>query len=139
MIICLSFIIWPICFFITRTLYKRIINISPINGVSKQLMSIWIYILIFLIICFVISINAGNVNLRTDFFITELILFAFGLLCTHVFTKLKFLFVLSLTYSFVGLYIMISSNYNFYLSVLLIPFSFLLLGIYLTLMKRKVN
>jgi hypothetical protein len=136
-IICLSYLIWPLFFFITRKLYKNTISTYPVKGVSKQLMDVWIYILILISLCFIIP-NTYTNQFRITFLAVELILFALGLFYIYAFTKLRFPFILSIVYSLSGLFIMLSSYYNTCLRILLIPFTFLIIGFYFRQRERKV-
>lgn len=140
----LGLMFWPLTIFITWITYKNIVKTNPLKGISKQLMTFWIYILIFILVCFSVLIfsdpyNYGTKTISNGFPITsiELFVLGFGLLCTNIFTKLRLPLIIGTAYLTVGLYFIISGMLLPILAVIIIPITFLVIGIYFKCLELR--
>lgn len=133
-------------------IYKGLINNNQLKGVSKHIMIFWSFILSFILVSFIVSgfsdyllniYNPFHINIENNTFSyllpLHLILFAFGLFFIYIFTNMRFPLILGSIYTFLSIFIMIIqppwSIYNF----LLIPVTFLVIGVYFKLYEIKVK
>lgn len=137
---------------------------TPMMGVGKQLVRIWICIIIFQIVSSILNNailpNLFNMHSPDNFHVSrslELLAYAFGFLCMGVFTEFKISNLLALLYAVIGLYYILpnpltsmkflETNPSFYRLTevidygvgFLIPITFLLIGYYLKNKKYRVN
>lgn len=147
----ISFISLPIIVIVPILIFKKLVKINPLKGVSKQIMIFWTFIIMFILICF-LTISLSRIiltffnpfhvsaadNIIPYLFSIHLFLFAFGLFCIYIFTSFKFPLILGSVYTFIGLYLMILQlPWNIF-DILLMPITFLAIGIYFKLLQVKV-
>ena len=131
-------------------IFKRLVKTNPLKGVSKQIMVFWIYIIIFQVICFLtLSLSDSILGIFNLFHVRaidifpslapiELFTFAFGLFCINIFTGLKFPLIFGTLYTLIGLYLMVLQMPPNIFNILVIPITFLIIGIYLKLLQARV-
>jgi len=139
----------PLIIVITVIMYKKIVKENPLKGVSKQLMNLWIYIIIFNAVCYAgLSFSVNTIDNQITYRVhilgglslipIALFVFAFGLLCINVFTGFKFPAVFALVYAIAGFYFLFSGVTYPLLYLMLTPVTLLVIGLYLKNTGMKV-
>lgn len=130
-------------------LYIRTSKKSPLEGLSKKLMSIWFYIFALnIIISFldILSIKVFKSNISATYSIF-LFSIAFGMFCTYVFTNFRIPLVLSVIYLVIVLFVIYYlpvAPYSVtlkipYIQPFLFPSTLLFLGLYLQFKGSRRN
>jgi hypothetical protein len=142
-----GYLIDAVIFIAAAAIYLSISKRTPLTGLSKKLMTIWVCILISdIIISFltIILCNVLDVQLVNTFPVIVMSL-AFGMLCMHIFTNYKFPAVLAAIYFLIAVFFWqcipaIPYSVSFmipYVSIFVLPSAFLILGFYLEFRRGR--
>ena len=130
-------------------IYLAIIRKYPLMGLSRQLMLLWLAVIVFdVLIAIVPAVLSDTLQAPSyDIFPLFLMSFAFGFVCTSVFTHLKLPGILAFLYALLAIFYMqmpailpysVSLKTD-WLSPFLCPVGFLILGGYLELVRIRRN
>lgn len=145
--ICFQLVSSIIIFAVGLIIYIVVSRRYSLKGLSRQLMTLWLYIIAFDLLIAIIS-TALSTTLQAPYYDTFpifLVSFALGFICTSIFTRRKLPGILALIYVLLALYFMqmpalLSYSVSFkmdYLSAFLLPLGFLILGGYLELIRIR--
>lgn len=143
----LSYSIDAVIFIAAVAIYFSISKRTPLTGLSKKLMTIWVCILISDIIISFLTIGLSrvlDVQLANTFPVVIMSL-AFGMLCMHIFTNYKFPAVLAAIYLLIAIFFWqcipampYSVSFKLpYVSIFILPSAFLILGFYLEFRRGR--
>lgn len=134
---------------------SKIIKKNSLTGLSKQLIILWIFIIIFNIICiiffpslierFAISINPQfylNSPIYSEYDIYIITIFnlftlSIGLLMLNIFTNLRFPKLMFIVYAIACLYLMVFPLLVSYYCIFITPVTVIIIGIYLKLIDVR--
>ncbi|HEY5584688.1 MAG TPA: hypothetical protein VIK78_09385 [Ruminiclostridium sp.] len=136
-------------FSIGVVIYFRNSRKIPLIGLSRQLMTLWLCIIAFSILIMCISsilVSVFNAPFY-DYYASIQMTFAFGFICTSIFTRLKLPAFLALFYVIVTIVFMQFASFLPYsislkipiLSALLLPIGLLSMGSYLEFIRIRRN
>lgn len=133
-------------------IYRAVSNKMPLLGLEKQLMKVWILVLIMSIIPPKISIRAansaadmGSIIVKSNNFSILLFSLAIALIVTSLFTnykRLRYMGIIYIAMSVLNAFLNLSSFQDAltqYLSLIIIPFTFLYTGFFLKSQQGKVS